>query len=779
MRKMVYKVAAMIMTAALFMPGVSVTAMASDTEISEAASEAAGNEDPKTDSEDLLEEDNDKEDESEDEDPIEETGKESDEDETEKKTEPVEEQTEEEDKKEETKKKDQEEKDEDAEKAKFPEKETDNQHILTDIEKEQVDLLKKEDSEIEKKAVLDKDSTEKADLLLEKKLKEEKSLELVDLEEKIEFTLESMPDEEASYIKDTYGEKVLNTYDIVVPEGTEFPVQISFEASVKEGQAVILYHFTGDEWEEITPDNVGEGTVTATFNSLSPVAVVDNTEPEEIKEKKIITVDGTDYDVTDAECWDISYRQNGQMLAYHFRQDDTDYVLISGSGSMKDYYFNDRFGEKSPLWDLPDYTVIWDDHGIYSIGSYFFQNYGDDESLKGTITSLPQNLYRIEAYAFGGSRFNAEIPDSVKRIHAYAFDGCAELTISSVPDSLTYLGVGAFRNCPGITHMNIPSYMNKIPERLFDGCKNLEEVTFPGPIKEIGRYAFFYCENLKMNKLPDGLTKIEEAGFMGCKSLTVDTLPDSIRFLDLYAFNGSGVTISEIPSDLTYMGPYAFRHCNNITSMDFSASNTIYEIPKAAFEGCSNLSSVVIPGNINNIDNSAFSNCVRLTDITASGNAEVGNKVFYVNPEGAGNSNSSTGDDTTYSIPFKTSLHGDATWLSTYDFKADNRLTGSYTVTLPMSVDLSMEEGELRGSIDLQIDNDTNGWDIQILENVSKHLTSDSGDVITMSLERGNESQIYGKDMEKEIVNIRAVAENMRDAVYKGVITFTTGIMVQ
>lgn len=37
---------------------------------------------------------------------------------------------------------------------------------------------------------------------------------------------------------------------------------------------LIVLHYNGTEWEKVTVDAVGDGTVTATFESLSPVAIV-------------------------------------------------------------------------------------------------------------------------------------------------------------------------------------------------------------------------------------------------------------------------------------------------------------------------------------------------------------------------------------------------------------------------------------------------------------------------------------------------------------------------
>ena len=57
-----------------------------------------------------------------------------------------------------------------------------------------------------------------------------------------------------------------------------WPLEITFTMKgVTSSTKVQILHYTGSEWEKI-PTTVGEGTVTGTFNSLSPVAfVVDKT----------------------------------------------------------------------------------------------------------------------------------------------------------------------------------------------------------------------------------------------------------------------------------------------------------------------------------------------------------------------------------------------------------------------------------------------------------------------------------------------------------------------
>lgn len=81
------------------------------------------------------------------------------------------------------------------------------------------------------------------------------------------------------------GMEVVDAADVTVPEGTPMPVTITFTVpGVGPDTKVAVLHYNGTAWE-IVESKVGEGTITATFTSLSPVAfVIDkNTAAGEIK----------------------------------------------------------------------------------------------------------------------------------------------------------------------------------------------------------------------------------------------------------------------------------------------------------------------------------------------------------------------------------------------------------------------------------------------------------------------------------------------------------------
>ena len=76
--------------------------------------------------------------------------------------------------------------------------------------------------------------------------------------------------------KVTKDSEVLALVDVNVPAGTKFPITLTFEVEgVKAGDNIYILHFENGKWETIKPSKVEDGKVTATFKSLSPVAIVE------------------------------------------------------------------------------------------------------------------------------------------------------------------------------------------------------------------------------------------------------------------------------------------------------------------------------------------------------------------------------------------------------------------------------------------------------------------------------------------------------------------------
>lgn len=70
------------------------------------------------------------------------------------------------------------------------------------------------------------------------------------------------------------GMEVVDAMDVSVPEGAPMPVTITFDVpGVGADTKVAVLHYNGSAWE-VLEGTAGNGTITATFTSLSPVAFV-------------------------------------------------------------------------------------------------------------------------------------------------------------------------------------------------------------------------------------------------------------------------------------------------------------------------------------------------------------------------------------------------------------------------------------------------------------------------------------------------------------------------
>ena len=72
------------------------------------------------------------------------------------------------------------------------------------------------------------------------------------------------------------GMQVVDVKDVTVPEGTVFPVTITFNVTgvTADSTVAVLHYDTAAGAWEVVESKAGNGTITAIFDSLSPVAFV-------------------------------------------------------------------------------------------------------------------------------------------------------------------------------------------------------------------------------------------------------------------------------------------------------------------------------------------------------------------------------------------------------------------------------------------------------------------------------------------------------------------------
>ena len=260
--------------------------------------------------------------------------------------------------------------------------------------------------------------------------------------------------------------------------------------------------------------------------------------------------------------------------------------------------------------------------------------YINNVSVKEIKSIDIENLTAINSYSlynFTGLE-EVSIPATIESIGEGAFYNCLSLKAVNIPSSVKTVAKSAFMNCEALVDVNIASGVESLENFAFMGASALKNVELPETISTIGNRVFSGCESLENVTLPTGLTTIPEYAFENCYALKNINIHENISSIKTYAFkNCTSITEFEFKSTMQIIGKGVLYGCTNLSSLTFDQlgsndSSNEEKLLNYYFSGASNLKSLTIKKGA--LYDDALSGWSCLTHIVLENVTELGDGVF-------------------------------------------------------------------------------------------------------------------------------------------------------
>ncbi len=212
-------------------------------------------------------------------------------------------------------------------------------------------------------------------------------------------------------------------------------------------------------------------------------------------------------------------------------------------------------------------------------------------SENGIVFSNDKKM--IICYPEGKTDKSYSIPNTVTSIGRGAF-AYSKLETITIPESVLSIGDKAFMYCQGFESVAIPNSVTNIDSYAFMVCSGLKSVIIPNSVTYIGSQVFYDCYSLESAILPESITSISSNVFGECDKLVYNEFDNACYlgtndnpYFALIKAKSTDITTCEINSNCKIIASFAFKDCNNLTTVSIPESVTY--IDDYTFYGCENL----------------------------------------------------------------------------------------------------------------------------------------------------------------------------------------------
>ncbi|MBQ8719567.1 MAG: leucine-rich repeat protein [Clostridia bacterium] len=277
--------------------------------------------------------------------------------------------------------------------------------------------------------------------------------------------------------------------------------------------------------------------------------------------------------------------------------------------------------------DAPDTVVA--DGWIIECKNKDIKSFEFDSSIVGIADSAFNACTKLES-------INSS---TVKYVGEYAFANCMSLWEVILDGPIIDLGAYSFANCEVLRDVVLGSDLKTIGDYSFYLCKTLEDsgINLPDTLTRVGVRAFLYTrlynnadnivyvdnwvvgiqpEAVMDVVLKDGIKGIADYAFYDGMLLNSFHIADTVESIGKGAFYKQGyLSYINLPANLKLLGDFSFADCYYLQFGDLGKVKIpegTEKIGKYAFQNCTLISSLHIPGTVKSIGDGAFKGCTNL-----------------------------------------------------------------------------------------------------------------------------------------------------------------------
>lgn len=237
-----------------------------------------------------------------------------------------------------------------------------------------------------------------------------------------------------------------------------------------------------------------------------------------------------------------------------------------------------------------------------------------------TVTDIPENAFTNNSFRF------FKFPTTCKTIGRRAFYNRPIFGSLELPEGLESIGEEAFY-ATSITEVILPATVTSVGNYAFRDNASLRTFTFGGGFTTIPQGFLYYCRALKNVYGCEGIKVVGTEAFSQDYAIeTIEGLqPTTVQnsaFYECRALHNFDF------SEITYIGSYAFRNCDGLTSAILPKLQS-FNSDGYCFYNCDGIRDVVIPDAVTYIPSSCFGDSNGLKNITlGSGITSIGSYAF-------------------------------------------------------------------------------------------------------------------------------------------------------